>query len=634
MQTSSLRPYQIEGVKKIIELGRDVLLADEPGLGKTIQVAEVINRTHPASVRVVCPASLRLNWARELEVWLTFRPAAVEIMSYEAVVSAKDTLAEVDLLVFDEAHYLKNPDAKRTKKCLVLTAKKRLFLTGTPVVNRPMDLYPMLNAMGLAVSRVDYGKRYCDGFLQVVKWNPRTHKPMRTVWNFSGASNVEELSALLKSRCMVRRTKAEVLSELPAKTRQVVELDIPLSTTPEAVRTAVYPDLASADAAGVSPDVAFQDLSAVRLETALHKLPHVVAYIQDLLEEEEKLVVFAWHREVIDALAASLPRAVKLYGGMSDRAKDQAVQDFQAGDARVFVGQITAAGTGLTLTAADTAVFAEIDWVPGNITQAEDRLHRIGQSNPVRIIHLVQAGSVDCRMVRALVAKQEVIDAVNDDVVPSPPVAGAENKQPEPKEKIMSLEATLERVAVALEQALEMKKEMVAHAQWCRQRAEAEPAEQAQWCRQRAEAEPAEQAPAEQAPAEQAPAEQAPAEQAPAELDRDALLAECKALNIPVPTGTRTTTLVKLIAAAKAAAPAEQAPAEQAPAEQAPAVPEKPLSAVEARAILTKEYNGTEADVECLRNALKTLGVTRFAEVPEGKHAQLVATYRRMRAEG
>ena len=610
MQTNRLRPYQIEGVKKIMELGRDVLLADEPGLGKTIQVAEVINRTRPAGVRVVCPASLRLNWARELEVWLTFRPAAVEIMSYEAVVSAKDTLAEVDLLVFDEAHYLKNPDAKRTRKCLALTAKKRLFLTGTPVVNRPMDLYPMLKAMGLAASRVDYGKRYCDGFLQVVKWNPRTRKPMRTVWNFSGASNVEELSALLKSKCMVRRTKAEVLSELPAKTRQVVELDIPLSTTPEAVRTAVYPDLASADAAGVPPDVAFQDLSAVRLETALHKLPHVIAYIQDLLEEEEKLVVFAWHREVVDALAASLPRAVKLYGGMSDRAKDRAVQDFQTGDARVFVGQITAAGTGLTLTAADTAVFAEIDWVPGNITQAEDRLHRIGQPNPVRIIHLVQAGSVDCRMVRALVAKQEVIDAVNDDVVPSPPVAGAENKQPEPKEKIMSLEATLERIAVALEQAVELRKKLVDHAQWCRRRIEAGDAGLPD-------------------PAPAKPAAPAPAAAAPAGLDRDALLAECKALNIPVPSGTRTTTLVKLIAEAKAAAPAEPAPAEP-----APAAPEKPLSAVEARAILTKEYNGTEADVECLRNALKTLGVTRFAEVPEGKHAQLVATYRRMRAEG
>ena len=629
MQTNRLRPYQIEGVEKILKLGRDVLLADEPGLGKTIQAAEVINRTRPASVRVVCPASLRLNWARELEAWLTFRPAAVEIMSYEAVVSAKDTPAEVDLLVFDEAHYLKNPDAKRTRKCLALAAKKRLFLTGTPVVNRPMDLYPMLNAMGLAASRVDYGRRYCDGFLQVVKWNPRTRKPMRTVWNFSGASNVEELSALLKGRCMVRRTKAEVLSELPAKTRQVVELDIPLSATPEAVRAAVYPDLASAGAAGVPPDVAFRDLSAVRLETALHKLPHVIAYIQDLLEEEEKLVVFAWHREVIDALAASLPRAVKLYGGMSDRAKDQAVQDFQTGGARVFVGQITAAGTGLTLAAADTAVFAEIDWVPGNITQAEDRLHRIGQPSPVRIIHLVQAGSVDCRMVRALVAKQEVIDAVNDDVVPSPPVAGAENKQPEPEEKIMSLEATLERIAVALEQAVELKKKLVDHTEWCRQRIEAGGA---------GLPDPA-SAPAAPAPAAPAPAAQAPAAPAPAELDRDALLAECKALNIPVPSGTRTPTLVRLIAAAKAAAPAEQAPAEQAPAEQAPAeqapaAPEKPLSAVEARAILAKEYNGTEADVECLRNALKTLGVTRFAEVPEGKHAQLVATYRRMRAEG
>lgn len=420
MQTPTLRPYQIEGVERLIELTavrHAAILADEPGLGKTIQVAEYINRTRPHEVLIVCPASLRWNWSRELKIWLrteTLFGLYVSIRSYEEVVSHREIADKrYDLAVFDEAHYLKNPAAKRTKACLALEAGTRLFLTGTPVVNRPMDLFPILSSAGLKLSRVEFGKRYCAGHLVCIRWKPAK----KYAWDFSGASNAEELNAALRKHCMVRRTKQEVLADLPAKIRQVLELDIPDGESPalkEAVGRMFDGMAQAAENLSELKRVAFEELSKARLEIARNKLPCVVEYLHDLLEEEDKVVVFAHHREIVDALASGFgAAAVKLCGGMTDAVKDAAVRAFQTSPAvRIFVGQIVAAGTGLTLTAAHTVVFAELDWVPGNITQAEDRCHRIGQTEPVRVIHLVARGSVDLRMVHALVEKQVLIERI------------------------------------------------------------------------------------------------------------------------------------------------------------------------------------------------------------------------------
>ena len=417
-QQRTLRPYQAQGVEKLIELTEKrnaAILADEPGLGKTIQVAEYINRTHPAGpVLIVCPASLRLNWEKELSVWMAWRPFTLDIVSYEAVATEKVILSSLyssySLVVFDEAHYLKNPAAKRTKACLAIPADIRLFLTGTPVVNRPMDLFPILSSIGMKLSKKEFGKRYCNGHLVQIRWKPR-----KFAWDFSGASRTDELNAALRKHCMVRRTKAEVLTELPAKIRQVIELDIPHGES-KALRDAVnrmFDGMKSA-AENLSElkRIAFEELAAARLENARHKLPYVLDYLRDLLEEESQVVVFAHHREIVDAIAEAIPGAVKLYGGMTDRQKDAAVTAFQSGKAPVFAGQIQAAGVGLTLTAARTVLFAELDWVPGNVIQAEDRCHRLGQADTVRVIHLVAKESVDARMVRALVDKQNIIERI------------------------------------------------------------------------------------------------------------------------------------------------------------------------------------------------------------------------------
>ena len=415
MSIRTLRPYQIEGVRRLVQIAsarKAAILADEPGLGKTIQVAEFINLTAPDRVLIVCPASLRSNWDHELSLWVVYPVEHTEIVSYEQASNGKLEYPEYDLIVFDEAHYLKNPSAKRTKKCLSLDGDIRLFLTGTPIVNRPIELYPILQSCGLKMNRTDFGKKYCAGKLVTIRWRPKKY-----AWDFSGASNTEELGASLRRHLMVRRTKAEVLTDLPRKIRQVIE--VPDRTLPESdnlKRAALKVFNSFTSAAKALPEVlkvAFEELSATRLETAKAKLPDVLAFAEGLLEEEHKLVIFAYHREIIDAIAEYFSsEAVKLYGGMTDKQKDDAVNAFQNGNKRVFVGQISAAGTGLTLTAAKTVLFAELDWVPGNIIQCEDRCHRLGQKDSVRIFHLTAEGSIESLMVHALVEKQKVIEAV------------------------------------------------------------------------------------------------------------------------------------------------------------------------------------------------------------------------------
>ena len=412
---STLRAYQLEGVERLIQITsrrHAALLADEPGLGKTIQVCEFINRTHPNSILIVCPASLRVNWYNEITKWVINTFQDIVIVSYEAVAAGKVADRYFDLAVFDESHYLKNPKAARTKQSFAIRATTRLFLTGTPVVNRPMEMYPILKSCGLKLTKTEYGKRFCDGKLVVVRWRPTK----KMAWDFSGASNCDELNSLLRQHLMVRRTKREVLPELPFKSRQVIEMDVRLPESEE-LRSAVSAMFRGfTDAAANIKElkaIAFEELSRARLATAQSKLPHVLQFAEDLLEEEEKLVIFAYHREIVDAIAAHFgDTAVKLYGGMTDKQKNAAVEAFQHGGARVFVGQITAAGTGLTLTAAKTVLFAELDWVPGNVIQCEDRCHRFGQKDPVRIFHLTSRGSVDARMIKALVDKQKVTEAV------------------------------------------------------------------------------------------------------------------------------------------------------------------------------------------------------------------------------
>jgi len=425
------------------------------GLGKTIQALGVINAdAEIKSILVVCPAGLRLNWKREAEKWLV-RPLSVGIVdggvpdtdmvivNYELLKKYRDTLRARpwDLLVADEIHYAKSPKAQRTIELLggkngksemiaPIPAKRRLYLTGTPILNRPIELWPLVKSLGLFTSWYQYATRYCAG--QQTRWG----------WDVSGASNLEELQDRLRSSIFVRRVKADVLQELPAKRRQIIEL--PANGAEKVVKTEaqawaarqerIAELRAAVEVAKASESesdykaavekladgmrVAFSEMAQLRHDTARAKVPYVVEHVKDAVEASGRVVVFAHHKDVVAEIVAGLAEAeiasVVVTGDMSGAERQASVDAFQAGKVAAFIGTIMAAGVGITLTAAAHVVFAELDWVPGNISQAEDRCHRIGQRESVLIQHLVLEGSLDAEIACRIVAKQEIIDRALD----------------------------------------------------------------------------------------------------------------------------------------------------------------------------------------------------------------------------
>jgi SWI/SNF-related matrix-associated actin-dependent regulator 1 of chromatin subfamily A len=439
-------PFQKAGIQ--FALSRPAtLIGDEMGIGKTIQAIGVINAdTTIKSALVICPASLRLNWKRELLSWLV-RPLNVGIaegkswpegcdivvINYDILAKNMDMInrKKWGLIIVDEAHYIKNPKSNRSKLVVQITNKipRKIFLTGTPVPNKPVEGWPIFNALAPDVfsSFWKYAQNYCDAHQG--KWG----------WDMSGASNLDELQRELRGSIMVRRLKKDVLTELPAKTRQVILLPVNGLRSVIAAEQAALREFkkkliaAKKSVKKLKPEgPLYKDavetlkglrtfhistMSIIRKKTAVAKIPYVIEHVKAALEEQSKIVVMAHHHDVVDGLAKGLAEfgVVKFTGRDSMTQKDKAVSDFQTGSARVFIGSIQAAGVGLTLTAASMALFAELDWVPGNISQAEDRLHRIGQENGVLIQHIVIDESIDANMAQRLVEKQAVLDAMLDD---------------------------------------------------------------------------------------------------------------------------------------------------------------------------------------------------------------------------
>jgi SWI/SNF-related matrix-associated actin-dependent regulator 1 of chromatin subfamily A len=424
------------------------LIADEMGLGKTIQAIGLINSDPKIqNVLIVCPASVKLNWVRELRKWLT-RPltiqlvgagaswgsAQITVINYEMLGKNLESIdgVEFDLAIIDESHRIKNPKAQMTKAFQKITAKRRIAMTGTPILNRPIELWTTL--LWLDPRRWDqrsgyFQRRYCGAFQG--QWG----------WVNDRATNLSELQEVLRTSVMVRRLKKDVLTELPPKVRSIVELEgdsnARKAAKAELTKWQQYETLVKAaqkavDAAGDNREAyeaavqqlkdangaAFEEMSAVRHATAVAKVPYVIEFVKEMLEDsDEKLVVFAHHVDVVDALMTGLGEfgAVKLVGGMTETAKQASVDAFQKNpNCRVFVGNIQAAGVGITLTASSHVVFAELDWTPARISQAEDRCHRIGQFDSVQVQHLVLQESLDAYMAGMLIDKQRIADQALD----------------------------------------------------------------------------------------------------------------------------------------------------------------------------------------------------------------------------
>ena len=595
-------PFQRAGIAYAIN-HKDTLFGDEMGLGKSIEAVGVVNADPCArTILIICPATLKLNWRNEWMKWdikgleveiikpdtKKFPDTSVVILNYELLPKWQKELRqhEWSVMIVDEVHYVKNPSTTRAQeifgrkravnkekpdgsiiKCEQLDpipAKRRLFLTGTPILNRPIELWPIIKALApkFEKDKRAFGMKYCaahhNGF----------------GWDFKGASNLDDLQLRLRALFMVRRLKKDVLKELPSKRRQVLVLESKGLDEILEKEKQTYEQYKEALAETNFETPAFAEMSKIRKQVAIAKIPFVINHVENILEETSKIIIFCHHREVATQLAERLdatlqrlnrketrqmdnfktrikftcrsssmgvPMSVRqnpdsgsikqndgvhemspsktrtsqntdvsamdqcsgtfskerngihdstpghhdsqvlsitgntsegrrkntpsesitrqtgsnervysrqhlgdqlaseldeeqhhkrtttaickkfasvvvITGETKNEDRQEAVDRFQNDpNCRVFVGSIKAAGVGLTLTASSTVIFAELDWVPGNVSQCEDRAHRIGQVDSVLIQHLVLEGSLDERMAQLIIQKQEVIDKALDE---------------------------------------------------------------------------------------------------------------------------------------------------------------------------------------------------------------------------
>ena len=432
-----LKPFQRAGVEYLLARRR-AFLADEQGLGKTIEALAAIEADGAYPAVVVCPASLKLNWMREIERWLPQRsvrllsgtaaaaagkpveatgaaatPAELTLVNYDIVAARLQELCALRprALVLDESHYCKNAAAKRTQAVQRLsTVVPRgglvLALSGTPVTNRPAELISQLRILGRL-----------EDFGSGARFGQR----------FRGADAHLRLHWHLRARCFARRLKADVLPQLPAKTRAIVPVELDNEAEYRLAERDLVAwlrsqplDLRELDAK-VAAALRAERLvrcNALKLLAARGKLHAALAWIHDFCSSGERLVVFAGHRQIQRAVCARFPAALHILGEDSALARDRALQAFQAADAgecnQLLVCSTDVAGHGLTLTRSSNVAFLELAWTPAKHDQAEDRCHRIGQQDAVNAYYLLAADTIDETISTLLERKRAVIGAVTD----------------------------------------------------------------------------------------------------------------------------------------------------------------------------------------------------------------------------
>nr|XP_057908361.1 DNA annealing helicase and endonuclease ZRANB3 isoform X2 [Doryrhamphus excisus] len=435
-----LMPFQREGVDFALSKNGRCMIADEMGLGKTVQaiaVAYAFREEWP--LLVVVPSSLKYPWIEELERWIPeLQPGDINLVENKShtmgISSSKVTVLGYGLLttdarplvetlsrqcfsvvVVDESHYLKSRNAARTKLLvpLIQSAKRAILLTGTPALGRPEELFMQIDALypKMFGTWTDYASKYCNAHYR--------YFGTRRQWDCRGASNLKELHQRL-SQIMIRRLKAEVLSQLPPKIRQRIPFDLPKEAAKEAVASfaeweRLMKGCRSEVAAINNPFTEVMSLiTQMYKQTAIAKAGAVKDYIKMMLEAEHlKFLVFAHHLTMLQACTEAAIEAkagyIRIDGSVPSSERIQLVHKFQNDpDTRVAILSIQAAGQGLTFTAASHVVFAELYWNPGHIKQAEDRAHRIGQTSSVNVHYLIAKGTFDTVMWAMLNRKETV----------------------------------------------------------------------------------------------------------------------------------------------------------------------------------------------------------------------------------
>jgi SWI/SNF-related matrix-associated actin-dependent regulator 1 of chromatin subfamily A len=406
------------------------ILADDMGLGKTTSTIIAALETGAKKILIVCPASLKINWQREIENY-TDRSVYISegknfsiehdfvIVNYDILKNFYDlkgktesliTQGNFDLIILDEAHYVSNGQAARTKlvNSFAKNCERVWLLTGTPMTNRPMNYFNLLSLIESPVSQnwMAYAIRYCQGYQFMAG--------KRKIWNVSGASNLEELRDRT-SRQVLRRLKTEVL-DLPEKIITPIYLRLK-SKLYEGLMGEYYDWYNKNPDESTSLTVQFSKLMKVRQVIAEEKVKDTIELAENILEQDKKVIIFTNFTDTLNQIAEHFGKiAVKLDGSTSKPQRQYAVDQFQDNEKiKVFVGNVKAAGVGITLTAAEAVIINDLSFVPGDLAQAEDRAYRYGQKNSVSVYYPIFDNSIEGIIYDMVNNKKQNINTVMGD---------------------------------------------------------------------------------------------------------------------------------------------------------------------------------------------------------------------------
>jgi len=425
-----LLSHQVEAVEKLVRTKR-FILADDMGLGKTTSTVVASLETGAKRILVICPASLKINWLREIQNYTDrsiyicegkkYEEADFVILNYDIIKNFHDPenpenslilKSDFDLVVVDEAHYIQNKSAQRTKliNSIVKGIDRLWLLTGTPMTSRPMNYYNLLDLVEspVAANWMAYVKRYCNGY-QFKVGN-------RKIWNVTGASNLEELRDRT-SKQVLRRLKTDVL-DLPDKIITPVYLRLKSNEYEELMGEYFdwydkNPDESS------SLTVQFTKLTKVRQIIAKEKIKSTIELIDNILEQDKKVIVFTNFTETLQNIHNHYDKlSVYLDGSCSPKQRQDAVDRFQNDDkVKIFVGNMKAAGVGITLTAAEAVIMNDLSFVPSDHSQAEDRSYRYGQKSNVSVYYPIFENTIEGTIYDILNHKKHVFETVMGDNV-------------------------------------------------------------------------------------------------------------------------------------------------------------------------------------------------------------------------
>ena len=421
--------HQKESIQKLVE-NKKFILADDMGLGKTTSTIIAALESGSKKVLIICPATLKINWKREIEnysdksIYISEGKnfngdADFVIINYDIIKNFHTTKkkensqildSNFDLVIVDEAHYIKNATAQRTKLIndLVKKVDRLWLLTGTPMTSRPMDYFNLLSLVDSPVAKnwIAYAIRYCQGY--------QFNAGGRKIWNVTGASNLEELRDRTAGLTL-RRLKENVLN-LPDKIITPVYLRLK-SKMYEAIMGEYYDWYDKNPEESKSLTVQFTKLTKIRQVIADEKITQTIELAENIIEQGKKVIIFCNFTDSLEKITEHFGKmAVKLNGTMSKTEKQYSVDQFQENDKiKVCVGNIKAAGVGITLTAAEAVIFNDLSFLPSDHAQAEDRSYRYGQKNNVLVYYPIFENTIEGIIYDILNNKKQVIATVMGD---------------------------------------------------------------------------------------------------------------------------------------------------------------------------------------------------------------------------